>query len=281
MRMDRYYQKKKKLKLRKKNAILVGLISICFITTLIAGILILNWFHDNNQTNNQIKTIHDTRVTEIKDNKDTILIENDTYDKNDLYWSFIKTNLIDVNIKNLKNQNKDTIGWLKVNGTNINYPVVQTTDNDYYLTHSFDKLENDAGWIFLDYRNNFKSLDQNTIIYGHSRKNKTMFGSLKNILSNEWYQNENNYIIWTSSESENILWQVFSIYQIHTTTDYLKINFNSDNEYSEFLNMLISRSHYDFKTSVNNKDHILTLSTCYNHTDKVVMHAKMIKKEVK
>ena len=63
-------------------------------------------------------------------------------------------NLIDVDFTELKQTNSDVIGWIQVNGTNINYPFVQTNDNSYYLTHAFNKSYNDAGWVFLDYRNN-------------------------------------------------------------------------------------------------------------------------------
>ena len=83
-------------------------------------------------------------------------------------------------------------GWIKVDGTDIDYPFVQTTDNSYYLNHSFTKEENKSGWIFLDYRNNINNLDKNTIIYGHSRYDSSMFGSLRNALKKSWFNNTEN-----------------------------------------------------------------------------------------
>ena len=127
-------------------------------------------------------------------------------------------------LSKLENTNKDIVGWIQVNGTNINYPFVQTKDNDYYLNHSFNKDYNQAGWVFLDYRNNVNSFDKNTIIYAHSRLDKTMFGSLKNLLKSNWYENKNNHIIKLSTKNQNTLWQVFSVYHVPTTSDYLKIN---------------------------------------------------------
>ena len=106
-----------------------------------------------------------------------------------------------------------------------------------------------------------------------------MFGSLKNILNNGWLNNKDNYIVKLSTEEENTLWQVFSVYRIPTTNDYLKVVFNDDDDFINFGNMLIERSQYDFGTSINGDDRILTLSTCYNNSDKVVLHAKLIKKE--
>jgi sortase B len=107
-----------------------------------------------------------------------------------------------------------------------------------------------------------------------------MFGSLRNILTSNWINNKDNYVIKLSTEYENTLWQVFSCYKIPTTNDYLQINFNN-NEFAEFTKKLIDRSNYKFNTKVSNDDRILTLSTCYNNDDKVVLHAKLIKREVR
>ena len=187
-------------------------------------------------------------------------------------------NLISVNFDDLLKINNETKGWIQVNGTNINYPFVQTSNNDYYLTHSYDKSYNQAGWVFMDYRNDTESLDKNTILYAHGMNNKTMFGSLRNILSSSWYNNTNNHIIKLSTPTENTLWQVFSVYHIETTNDYIQTEFTSDEEYQTFLDTLKGRSAVTFDTSLNTTDKILTLSTCYNKTDKVVMHAKLIKR---
>jgi len=91
-------------------------------------------------------------------------------------------NLINVDFNELKKINSNTKGWIQVNDNNINYPFVQTKDNKYYLTHSFDKSYNGNEWVFLNYRNNINVLSKYTIIYAPSRNNKTMFRSLKNIL---------------------------------------------------------------------------------------------------
>ena len=80
-----------------------------------------------------------------------------------------------INFQELKNRNSDTIAWLKINGTNIEYVVVKGKDNDYYLNHNFEKQNNSAGWIFADYRNKFDFTDYNTVIYGHNMKNDSMF----------------------------------------------------------------------------------------------------------
>ncbi len=129
----------------------------------------------------------------------------------------------------------------------------------------------------MDYRNNINEFDTNTIIYGHNRFNKTMFGTLKDTTKKKWFNNKDNHIIKLSLEKSNTLWQVFSVYKIATTSDYLLTKFNNDIEYTIFIRNLITRSIFDFKTDVNTNDKILTLSTCNGSKEKLVLHAKLIK----
>ena len=274
---------KKKYKLKWKNLIALLIFLIAFIFLIKSGIDLINYFIDTNNTNEEIKNIEDAvKIEEVPDNENTEIIEQkEEIPKDNPYWDYIKMNLISVNFDDLLKINTETKGWIQVNGTNINYPFVQTSNNDYYLTHSYDKSYNQAGWVFMDYRNDTISYDKNTILYAHGMNNKTMFGSLRNILNSSWYNNTNNHIIKLSTPTENTLWQVFSVYHIETTNDYIQTEFTSDEEYQTFLDTLKGRSAVTFDTSLNTTDKILTLSTCYNKTDKVVMHAKLIKKEAR
>jgi len=271
----------KKIKLRN---VLIDIIIVCLLVIFsISAFRIAQWFVDNDKTDKQIEKINKkTKVVEKKDNEKTEAVNPpEVLDEFNPYWDYMSMNLIDVDFTDLKNDNPDTIGWIKVNGTKINYPFVQTSDNSYYLKHSFDKSYNTSGWVFMDYRNNPTEFDKNTILYAHGRVNGTMFGSLKNILSSGWLDNTDNYVVKLSTETENTLWQVFSIYHIPTTNDYIKTTFISDEDFMTFINLIKNRSEHDFNTLVNENDKILTLSTCYNDEEKVVMHAKLIKKEVK
>lgn len=270
--------------MRKGRVInIILIILILLFTSLLAysGYNIYLWYQDNEQIDEQIEQIEEqVEVEEINDTKTTEII-NPVVNKSDPYWDYIKLKLIDVDFNNLKTTNQDTIGWIQVLGTNINYPFVQTNDNKYYLKHQFDKKYNTAGWVFMDYRNNKSDFDKNTIIYAHGRLNKTMFGSLRNVVKKSWYENPNNYIVKMSTETENTLWQVFSTYQIKTTSDYLQIEFDDDAEYLNFLQMLQERSVHDYKVELVPTDKIITLSTCHNDTDKIVLHAKLIKRQKK
>ena len=178
----------------------------------------------------------------------------------------------------LKNINNDTVAWVKVNNTNIEYPVVKTNNNDYYLYHSFDKSSSSAGWIFADYRNKFNGRDRNIVIYGHNRRNGSMFGTLNKILKRDWYENEENRNILLITEEKKYIYKVFSIYEISVEDYYTTINFDSDEEYVNFLEKIKSRSIYNFNEEVDKTDNILTLSTCgISNNNRVVLHAKKIK----
>lgn len=274
--------KRRKIKIKWKNIILILITITSIITLLISIFNIIKWKIDSNKTNYEITNIQENiNVEEVQDTENTEIIEPVIeVPKENPYWDYINMNMINVDFNGLKRTNPDVVGWLKVNGTNINYPFVQSSDNDYYLTHSFNKSYNGGGWVFLDYRNNGIN-NKNTIIYAHGRSDKTMFGTLKNVLNNGWLNNTNNYVIKISTETENSLWQIFSVYRIPTTSDYLQTNFNDETEYQNFLDMIKDRSSHNFDTNVAYTDNILTLSTCYNNSDKMVVHAKLIKKENK
>ena len=270
-------KKRRRVKLWVWVVIATILLSTVFISI---GKIIL-WQLDNNKSKD-IKDEVDTiaEVDEIEDNENTELI-NEPTDQNSDYWYYISFPLINVDFNELKKKNSDTVAWINVNNTNINYPIVQTSDNDFYLDHSYDKSYNEAGWVFLDYRNDSSFSDKNTIIYAHSRLDKTMFGSLSKTLKPEWYENKDNHIIRISNEKENSLWQIFSVYVIETESYYITTNFNSDEEYLTFLETMKSRSRYDFNANLSASDRIITLSTCYDDDRKTVVYAKLIKRELK
>ena len=185
---------------------------------------------------------------------------------------------LNVDFSNLLEQNSDTDGWIKVEGTKVNSSVVQGDDNDFYLDHDFYKNPNSAGWIFADWRGSLEKFRRNTVIYGHNMNNKTMFGSLPSTLfSSSWQNNPNNHFIKLSTPSANSVWKIFSVYVTEPRVDYLRTVF-TDSEYKSFINDIQSRSVYNFNTDVSVSDYIITLSTCDDTGRKrMVTHAKMIK----
>lgn len=242
--------------MKKKNKILITLIQIVLIAVIIfSGIKIIEWIKSNKKN----KDI----MSEIKEN---VVINNEMDSNNEEYKiDFVK----------LKQKNSDAIAWIKVNGTDIDFPVVKGTDNSYYLTHNFDKEKNKAGWIFADYRNKFDGTDKNIIIYGHNMKNGSMFASLKDVIKEEWYNNENNKYIALITENENCKYQVFSVYQTETEEYYLQTNISN---FKEFVEKIKGRSKKNFNVDIKETDSILTLSTCADNTKyRVVLHAVKVK----
>lgn len=269
---------KKKKKWKKWVLIFLTLV---FIVVLGYSLLkILFWFKDNMDMSSVIKEISENiEVEEVIDDENTELV-NEEEDELSGYWYYITFPLINVDIGNLKVKNKDTVGWINVNNTNINYPFVQANDNNYYLNHSFDNSVNKAGWVFLDYRNDNNLSDKNNIIYAHSRLDKTMFGSLNDTLKYSWYSNKDNHIIKISTEKENTLWQIFSVYKIPVESYYITTNFLNDSAFEDFLDVIKKRSVFDFNTNLTKDDRILTLSTCYSDKERTVIHAKLIKRNL-
>lgn len=266
------------------DIIIVVVIVICVINIVYSAFNIFLWKKDGDDINKQIDNIIEIARIEIVDESKTeveIIKQEEEIPEFNPYWGYISMNMITVDFYDLKGINSDTVGWIQVGGTNINYPFVQTKDNKFYLKHAFDKSSNSAGWVFLDYRNKNDFTDKHNIIYAHGRYDKTMFGTLRNALTNGWLKNKDNFVFKISTPYENSLWQVFSIYHIPTTSDYLKIDFDSDEEFLNFTKMLMDRSSYNFETKVGANDKIITLSTCYNETERVVLHAKLIKREVR
>ena len=281
-RVEYQKNKRRKKKLRFRKWVIVVFLVFFISIFVLSAYQVFSWYTDNQKTEDLEKNIIDTtKVKEKKDNDNTENV-NPPEDTSNDYWDYIKMNLLEVDFNELLKKNQDTVGWIEVKGTNINYPIVQTTDNSYYLTHAFDGSKNEAGWVFMDYRNDPVNFNQNTILYAHSRLTGSMFGSLKNILNSSWYSNKENHIIRLSTPTENTMWQVFSVYTIPKESYYITPSFNSAEAYGEFLNTMKSRSEVDFSAEVNTNDKILTLSTCKdNFGNRVVMHAKLIKRETR
>ena len=245
--------------MRKKNKkykeVIFNLIvyMILLFILIYSGIKIYKWYKD--------KTSNKEIVEQIKE---TVVVE----DKNEYKEEYT------IDFNKLKEQNKETVAWIKVNNTNIEYPV-KANNNNFYLNHSFDKSENLAGWIFADYRNKFDNTDKNIIIYGHNMRDGSMFGSLKNILNSDWYENEENTNITLYTENEKCIYKVFSIYKIESEDYYIKTEFSNDNEFEQFVNTIKNRSIKKFDIDVSKEDNILTLSTCANNKRyRIVLHAK-------
>lgn len=255
--------RRKKNKRYKKVILNIIIYMILIFVLIYSGIKIFKWYKDKTNNNKIAEQI-----------KSTVIVEDKNEDKNEDENKEEYT----VDFNKLKEQNNETVAWIKVNNTNVEYPVVRATNNSFYLNHSFDKSKNSAGWIFADYKNKFDNTDKNIVIYGHNMRDDSMFGSLKNILNSDWYNNEENTNIALYTENEKYIYKVFSIYKIESEDYYIKTEFSNDNEFEKFIKTLKKRSIKNFNIDISKEDSILTLSTCANNNKyRVVLHSKKIK----
>lgn len=257
--------KEKRLEKNKfsfKNVVLNILEIACIFTMIYSGGKIIIWARENNASKKQIEELSKA----VKVISDEIDIE--TGEKE-----------FEVDFNYLKETNNQTVGYLKLNGLDIEIPVVQAEDNDFYLTHSFDKTYNSAGWVFADYRNRVDGTDKNLVIYGHNRRDGSMFCPLRSVLTDEWFSVEKNKKFMFITENEKTYYQIFSVYKIPAEDYYITTVFYN-NEFDQFLKVIKDRSLFNFGVDVNSDDTIITLSTCDNNSDyRIAVHAKKITDE--
>ena len=208
-----------------------------------------------------------------------IYIKLNEYKKADEVYEDIRNISTSIEINKhdeLLSKNNDYRLWINIENTNIDYPVVQGNDNEYYLTHDFNKNYLASGSIFMDYRNDFAK-DNSVIIYGHHMRNKTMFGELTNFKKEEFI-NKNNLI--TIEDKDHIYtYEVFSVYVADLNNDdYLKVHFEDDKSHKNYLDYIKNRSLYKKDINLSTNDKILTLYTCsYEFKNaRTIVHAKLI-----
>ena len=167
--------------------------------------------------------------------------------------------------------NEDYKMWIEVPNTNINYPVVQGEDNDFYLNHDFNKKESSSGAIFIDYKNNIEK-DKNIIIYGHNMRNKSMFQNLMKF-KDEAFWKENSKIILTIG-GKRYEYKIFSSYISNAKDIDLKTNFENDDEYLKYIDSIKKKSIFHRDIDIKSDDRIITLSTCSYEEDnnRMIIH---------
>lgn len=156
--------------------------------------------------------------------------------------------------------NPDIVAWIYIEGTEINYPVVQGSDNQYYLKHLFNGKWNSSGCIFLDSRNTPDFSDRHSIIYGHHMKNGTMFSGLTEYKKQEFYDAHPTVLLLTPEK--NIRIEIFAGYVASVSDKAWEIALGSDKEFGDWLEAAEERSYFESEVTFAVTDRIVTLSTC-------------------
>ena len=166
---------------------------------------------------------------------------------------------ITVDFDSLIEQNGDVVGWLFCENTPINYPVLQSTDNNYYLRKMINKKYNIAGSIFMDYRSQSDMSSLNTIVYGHNMKNDTMFGTFTEYKKQSYY--DEHPLLWFLTPEHNYKIELIAGYVTSSTSDVYKV-FHIKDDLDNHIKASIKKSTFVSGVNIAEVDNIITLSTC-------------------
>lgn len=190
--------------------------------------------------------------------------------------------VFEVDFEQLKSKNQEVVAWIRFdNPSQINYPVLQAKDNEKYLKTTFDGKQNSAGAIFMDAVNVNDFSDNNTIIYGHNMKNRTMFGALREYKKKAFWEESPYFYIYTPDGKE-CKYQVFAVAVVESTAENYKKSFESEQEYNEFLEHIQKKALYKTDVQVATQSNVVTLSTCTSvtATQRLVVHGVKIQERI-
>lgn len=185
-----------------------------------------------------------------------------------------------VNFDKLLKQNEEVVGWLRIGSVGIDMPIVQTTDNEFYLNHDFDKRASSLGWVFASASSNMRNFGTNTVLYGHNLSNKRMFGSLKGLLT-ILKEKPDSGVIQLTTPSQQMVFKVVSVY-VTDEDDMLYVGNGTQLPWREsFVKHIREKNQVK---SIDNHlitplDQYLTLSTCYGPTGtakRLAVHAQLV-----
>lgn len=206
-----------------------------------------------------------------------VLDKNVKYKKADEVYEFIRNEKEDIEQGSFQIENEDYRGWININNTNIDYPILQGHDNIYYLDKDINGEYLISGSIFMNYANHGFE-DKITVLFGHNMKNGTMFTDLNKYKQRDFFYGNNNIGIETTN-GDYLEYEVFSVYVADAKENYIKTNFINDSEHKEFLKKIQDKSLYQSDIEIDEYNKIITLSTCsYEFNDaRLVVHGRLLK----
>ncbi len=168
------------------------------------------------------------------------------------------------NLEALKSINSAAFAWIRVEGTRVDYPVVQSPqgNNDYYLDHGLERSYSVSGAVFTDYANSRDlSKNRNTCVYGHNMNDGTMFQTIMNFKTLNQFKNGT---IEMYTKEGIYIYKPFAVYEALPTESFFKVNFESDSEFASFLEECTAKSMFNAGLSLSPTDKVITLITCTN-----------------
>lgn len=266
---DQVIKKKEKKKIDVKKLIRKILLIILIFIFLFSLINIIRWVIYNKNTSTMTKSLKEEYFSE---NIDLENIKND----NSSNVNKVFENPID--FESLKEINEDVVGWIRIQNTDIDYPIVQGKDNDYYLHKDINKKYSTCGWIFMDYKNTNTFIDKNTVLYGHNLKSGIMFYDLQKILDNKL---GNNVTIEIFTPNEKLEYRVYSCYMEAPEEYAIKSNLVEEDDVQDYIKEMLNRSKIPYNIVPDKTDKLITLSTCDSSgKNRIIIHGVYVKGQV-
>ena len=238
----------------KKSVLTFKILAIIFIVLFIIGICYIIFNFINSNKNKEIyNNINKTNE-----------IYSDVY--NDMSNKDVTENM--QKVINLKQENKDIIGWIQIENTIIDYPLLQTTDNSYYLTHNYKKEKSKYGSIYAKSECNIQDSNSNVIIYGHNMKDEQMFNTLLKYEDKNFYKEHKE--IKVATENEESIYSIVSVFKSRVFYQdeknvfryYNYTKFENEQEYNTFIQNCKKIQLYETGVSAEYGEQLITLITC-------------------
>lgn len=264
----------KKISKTKRKIIYYSIYTILALLIILSIIYIANYFLSKKQAIQESQLLDKIEIDEnqVKEANETTEEANITTQEN-IEETINQQNERILKVQKLQEENSDIVGWLEIEGTIINYPILQGTDNEYYMTHNYKKQKSKNGSIFLTKDYDWSIPSSNLLIYGHNLNNGTMFQELLKYAKEEFYKE--HPIIRFTTNKEDAEYEIISVFKsrVYYKTEknvfryYFFVNANSEAEYDEFVKNAKKASLYDIDKTAKFGDQLITLSTCSYHVE--------------
>ena len=250
-----------KFKRITKRILYIELIILIFLSEL----YIIRYFFDTYKTKKQSGLLNEIEIDE------GVSKENSEQTEENINEEIVKTERM-LKLEELQKENDEIVAWIEIEGTNINYPVMQGSDNEFYMNHNYKKQSTSSGSIFLDKDYSWSNVSSNMLMYGHNMKNGTMFRDLLKYKNKSYYDSHPNIKFTTNTYDSTF--EIISAFQskVYNKSDkdvfryYFYTNINTEEEFNEYAENVKKASLYDTGKAASYGDMLITLSTCAYHT---------------
>lgn len=234
------------------------LLVLCTAVISVSGTYLMNYFMKSEENKQKYEDISEIGFPETEADQEEAKDQQEVKQAED-----------DFDYQSLLAMNSDCVGWIQIPGTDINYPVVQAADNEFYLTHNFNRETAACGAIFMDYRNDIDVKAEHLILYGHQMKDNSMFKQLNGYKEETFYKEHPNINLYLREQKYE--YEITAVYITNVANGGSYYNYLHRNTRREQINYLQKKMAgyqlYDTGKKVMETDELLSLSTCEYSSD--------------